>query len=442
MLAPSQLKRLEVKFDDDHAVAFAGLLPAALLAQRLGLPALLDRHVQLGKAPGRANPAHKAMTLIHSLLAGGECIDDAGALRAGGTAALLGHELRAPSTLGTFLRSFTWGHVRQLDHVSGELLARAWQAGVGHGDETVTVDLDSTLCETFGKQKQGTRVSYKGAHSYHPLLATIAGSGEVLHCRLRGGNAHSSRGAPSFVSEGLQRLRRAGHGGPLVLRADSGFYTYDVVAACRKADARFSITIVLRPNVQEVIRAIAEESWQDVPSWQEGGAEVAETPYVAFKNKQSEPLRLIAVRTRRATGKQLPLLEHYTYHAFLTDREGDILDLEQDHRRHAEVENVIRDLKYGLGLNHLPSGRFNANAAWLAFNVMAHNLGVWLGGIGLPGQPRHRMRTLRHRIFSLPGRLTHSARLWTLHLPRAWPWAAGFLAMLQRLHGLPPPLPA
>jgi len=440
MLAPRRLTRLNLSFDDDHAIAFAGLIQPALLAQRLGLQALLNRHIDLGRAPGHAHPGHKAMTLIHSLLAGGECIDDANALRAGGTAAVLGHEVRAPSTLGTFLRSFTWGHVRQLDHVAGELLTRAWQAGAKPGEETVTVDLDSTLCETFGKQKQGTMVSYKGSHSYHPLLATIAGSGEVVHCRLRGGNAHSSRGAQSFLAESFQRLRRAGATGPLVLRADSGFYTYAIVEACRKANARFSITVVLQRNVLQVIETIPEDAWTSIPSWQEAGADVAEVEYFAFQHKQKQSVRLIAVRTQPPAGKQLALIKPYTYHAFITDREGDILSLEQDHRRHAEVENIIRDLKYGLGLNHLPSGRFAANAAWLVLNSIAHNLAIWVGRVGLPGQPRLMMRTLRHRFLCLPGRLTRSARTWTLHLPKCWPWAGAFLVALQRIQSIPPPL--
>jgi hypothetical protein len=442
MLSPRQLAGLNLSFDDDHAVAFAGLIQPALLAQRLGLPALFEQNIQLGSAPGHAHPGHKALTLIHSLLAGGECIDDANALRAGGTAAVLGHAVRAPSTLGTFLRSFTWGHVRQLDHVADALLTRAWQAGARAGAEPVTLDLDSTLCETFGKQKQGARVSYKGTHSYHPLLATVAGSGEVVHCRLRGGNAHSSRGAQRFLAESFQRLRRAGATGPIVLRADSGFYTHAMVEACRKANARFSITVVLQRNVLQVIETIPQEAWTSIPSWQEGGAEVAEIEYCAFKHKQKQSVRLIAVRTQPPAGSQLALIKSYTYHAFITDREGDILSLEQDHRRHAEVENVIRDLKYGLGLNHFPSGRFAANAAWLVLNSIAHNLAIWVGSIGLPGQPRLMARTLRHRLLCLPGRLTRSARRWTLHLPRHWPWASAFLAALQRIRSLPPPLPA
>lgn len=437
MLSPREFQRLDLSFDDGHAVAFAGLVQPALLAQRLGLRALLDHYVRLGTAPGHANPGLKAMTVVYSLLAGGECIDDTGVLRAGGTEAVLGQAVRAPSTIGTFLRCFTWGHVHQLSRVSGELLVRAWKAGAAPA--SVTLDLDSTLCETFGKQKQGARVSYKGAHGYHPLLATIAGSGEVVHCRLRGGNANTSRGAASFLAETFQRLRRAGAGGALVLRADSGFYTHAVVKACAKAKARFSITARMQKNVLQVIEAIPEDAWRDVPSWQAGGAEVAETSYRPFDKQLS--VRLIAVRTQPPAGSQLALFKRFTYHAFITDREGDLLELESDHRRHAEVENVIRDLKYNLGLNHFPSGRFAANAAWLVLNTIAYNLAVWLGRIGLPGQPRLMTRSLRYRFLCLPGRLTRSARRWTLHLPQHWPWATAILALTERLRALPPPLP-
>lgn len=439
MLSPRPLDRLAAKFDDDHAIAFAGLLQPATLAQRLGLRELFDEHVQLGDAPGHAYAGHKAMTLIHSALAGGECIDDADALRAGRTEAVLGHKLRAPSTLGTFLRSFTWGHVRQLDRVAGELLARAWRAGAGPKDEAVTLDVDSTICEIYGLAKQGGKICYTGVRGYNPLLASVAGSGEVAHARLRGGNAHPARGAASFLAETFSRVRRAGAAGTLTIRADSGFYSRYVVEACRRANVRFSITIRLQRNVHQVIEAIPEEAWTAIAYWQEGGADVAETTYFPFGQKRA--VRLIALRVRPPQGSQLALLTNYSYHAFISDREGEILELEADHRRHAEVENVIRDLKYGVGLNHLPSGRFAANAAWLVLNVIAHNLARWLRRIGLPAEPGLTTRTLRRRLLCLPGRLTRSARRWTLHLPRGWPWHNAFLAMLERLRALPPPLP-
>jgi hypothetical protein len=215
------------------------------------------------------------------------------------------------------------------------------------------------------------------------------------------------------------------------MRADSGFYTKSVVEACRRADVRFSITVRLQRNVSQVIEAIPEEAWKAIPYWQDGGAAVAETTYRPFGQKRD--VRLIALRVQPPKGSQLALFARYSYHAFITDREGDTLALEADHRRHAEVENVIRDLKYGVGLNHLPSGRFADNAAWLVLNVIAHNLARWAVRIGLPAEPRLTTRTLRKRLLCLPGRLTHSARKWTLHLPCYWPWQEAFQAMLHRL---------
>lgn len=441
MLAPRHLDRLAIAFDDDHAIAYAGLIQPAILAQRLGLQDLLDQYVQLGKAAGHAHVGAKALTLIHSFLAGGECIDDANLLRAGGTEAVLGHDVLAPSTLGTFLRSFTWGHVRQLDRVASEALARAWRAGAGPGDGPLTLDIDSTICETYGLAKQGGKFGYSGVRGYHPLIASVAGKGDVVHCRLRGGNAHSGRGAASFVAEAFRRVRNAGALGPLTLRADSGFYSRAVVGACRRYKVRFSITVRLYAGLHAAIEAVPEEKWTPIPYWQEGGADVSECEYAPFG--EQDAVRLIVRRVQPTPGSQLALIKDYEYHAFITDREGEMLELEADHRRHAEVENVIRDLKYGVGLNHMPSGKFAANGAWLALNVIAYNLGRWLLRSGLPeGSEDSTTRTLRHRLLSLPGRITRSARTWTLHLPRAWPWAKAFLAILQQLRALPPPLPA
>ena len=143
-------------------------------------------------------------------------------LRTGGTACTLGGTVKAPSTLGTFLRSFRWGHVRQLDRVSRELLVRAWQAGAGPGDGPLTIDLDSTICETYGLAKEGARHhGYTGKRGYHPLLAIAAGTGDVLMSRLREGRANTARGAAHFLRETVGRVRYAGANGRLTLRADS-----------------------------------------------------------------------------------------------------------------------------------------------------------------------------------------------------------------------------
>jgi len=430
--------QISVTFDDDHAVADAGLILAASLAEGLGLRELFDTHVDLGDAPGAANAGDKAMTLLHSALAGGEWIDDADALRAGATGQVLGHRVAAPSTLGTFLRSFTWGSTRQLDQVAGIALARAWAAGAGPGPWPVTIDVDSTHCQTYGLQKQGaTRVDRHGERGYHPLLATVASSGDVLHSRLREGIANTGRGAASFVTETINRARRGGATGPICLRADSGFYTHKVVQACHQQGVTCSITVKLTKAVRKVIAQIPEQSWTPIPYWLDGGADVAETSYRPF-GRRGRVMRLIVRRVRPTPGSQLALFCDYHYHGFVTDREGAMLALEADHRRHAEVENVIRDLKYGVGLNHLPSGKFAANAAWLALNVIAHNLARWTSRIGL-GETLITTKTLRTRYLDLPGRLTRSARKLHLHLPTRWPWAREFLLALDRLRCVPFP---
>ena len=260
MLPQNKPDRIRILFDDHRLVANAGLLLPAALARHLGLRELVDHHLDLGGAPGRANTGDKMLTPVASALAGGDCIDDADALRAGGTVGVLGCVVKAPSTLGTFLRSFRWGHVRQLDRVSRQLLARAWAAGAGPGDSPPTIDLDSTICETYGPAKEGARHhGYTGARGYHPLPAIAAGTGEVLMSRLRDGRANTARGAAHFLREMVGRVRYGGAGGQLTVRADSGFYAHTVVAACREMDVRFSITIRQRASLRDLIEAIPEE---------------------------------------------------------------------------------------------------------------------------------------------------------------------------------------
>jgi hypothetical protein len=430
------LDRLAVTFDDDHAVANAGLVLAATLGQHLGLRELFDDHVDLGDAPGRANVGVKAMTLIHSALAGGDCIDDADRMRVAETPSVLGHGVRAPSTLGTFLRSFTWGHVSQLEVVQDELLERAWAAGAGPGEGPVTVDVDSTICETYGLKKQGAKFGYSKVRGYHPLVATVAELDQVVGCRLRGGNVHTARGAASFITKVFRRIRAAGATGPMVMRADSGFYNRKVTEACEKAGVRYSITVKLSKSLLKKIAAIPEADWTPIPYWMDDGADVAEIVYRPFSPRHNQ-LRLIVRRTKPTPGTQLALLATYDYHAFITDRQGHTLDLEADHRRHAVCEDTIKDLKYGVGLNHLPSGRFAANAAWMIFNVIAHNLGRWTARIG-QGREAAPMttKTLRTRLLDLPGRITTSARKKTLHLPTDWPWKDQFNTMLDNLRAV------
>ena len=300
MLPRNHPDRIQITFDDRRLVANAGLLLPATLARHLGLPELVRQRLDLGDAPGRANTSDKMMTLVASALAGGDCIDDADVLRTGGTACTLGGTLKAPSTLGTFLRSFRWGHVRQLDRVSRELLARAWQAGAGPGDGPLTIDLDSTICETYGLAKEGARHhGYTGKRGYHPLPAIAAGTGDVLMSRLREGRANTARGAAHFLRETVGRVRYAGANGRLTLRADSGFYIHGVVSVCRKMDVRFSITIRQHKSLRNLIEAIPEDAWTPIPYWMDGAADVAETTCTPFQSEpDAAPVRLIVRRVK------------------------------------------------------------------------------------------------------------------------------------------------
>ena len=248
--------------------------------------------------------------------------------------------------------------------------------------------------------------------------------------RLREGRANTARGAAHFLRETVSRVRYGGVRGQLTVRADSGFYTHAVVAACRETKVRFSTTIRQAASLRNLIEAIPEEDWMD------GAADVAETTYTPFQSEpDAAPVRLIVRRVKPTPGSQLALFASYSYHGFITDRDGETLELEADHRRHAEIENAIRDLKYGVGLNHLTSGRFAANGAWLAVQVMAHNLARWTARIGL-GQQIVTTKTFRRRVFALAGRITRSARRLTLHLPQSWPWETQFSRALARLRAI------
>ena len=419
---------LVVAFDDEHAVANAGLILTATLAERLRIEAVTDQLVDLGTRPGHHRPGRKVLTLVHAMVAGGDCIDDADVLRTGSTGQLLGHRVMAPSTLGTFLRSFTFGHVRQLDRVAETLLGRAWAAGAGPGQEPVTIDLDSTICEVHGHAKGGAAYGYTRVLGYHPLLATRAQTGEVLHVRMRTGRANTARGAERFVTELAGRVRRAGATGPLTLRADSGFWSAKVLAACRRHKLRFSITVRQITAVKHAIATIDEAAWVDIDYPDGGLAQVAETTLGTER---------LIVRRTRLVGEQATLWPDWRYHAFVTDRTGPAIELDADHRRHAVIELAIRDLKAGAGLRHCPSGAFLANAAWAVVATLAHNLLRWVAILGLGSSGLVVAKTIRRRFLTLPGRLTRSARRRHLHLPTSWPWAQQLTCALVRLRAVP-----
>jgi hypothetical protein len=428
MRSSHELDRTEITFDDDHAVANAGLLMTATLAERLGLEGLVDGMVDLGQRTGSARPGRKVLTLVQSIAVGGDSIDDAAVLRTGSTEQILPHRVMAPSTLGTFLRAFTFGHVRQLDRVAEAALGRAWSAGAGPGDEPMTMDLDSTVCEVHGHHKGGASYGYTRALGYHPLLATRADTGEVLHTRQRTGKAASGRGAVWFLSETVARARRAGATGALTVRADSGFWSEKFIDRCKALGVSFSVTVRQTSQVKATITSMPEDTWVRIDYTEQGEAQVGEIPFRADR---------LIVRRTRLLGSQAELWPDWRYHAFITDREGSAVELDQDHRRHASQELAIRDLKEGSGLNHCPSGRFFANAAWLVLAALAHNVVRWIAALGLGIDGLVVAKTIRRRFITMPGRLTRSARRFRLHLPTSWPWRDQFTSALRRLRALP-----
>jgi hypothetical protein len=422
--------RLRVEFDDERAVANAGLLLPATVAGRLGIEQLVDETVDLGDRAGAARPGRKVLTLCHAMLLGADSIDDCDVLRTGRTGLVTGHRVLAPSTLGTFLRSFTFGHVRQLDRVLAETLRRAWQAGAGPGAERLVIDLDSFVGEVHGYDKQGAAYGYTRELGYHPLLATRAGSDEVLHIRLRTGSAHTQRGGPRFVDELIGRVRRAGATGAILIRADSGFWNKKISARLKTKGCLYSIGVRVTKPVAAAIEAIPAQAWRRLDDYPETGeAEIAETALAGER---------LIVRRVRTLDDQQQLFATWQHFAFITNRSEPLELVEREHREHAAVELVIRDL-VDQALRHFPSGLFNANAAWTVIAALAHNLHRWTELLGLPDRQRRRARTLRRRLLELPGRLTRTGRRWTLHLPARWPWQDDWIAALARIRALPAP---
>jgi len=428
---PHSLDSVAVSFDDRRLISDAGLVLCATLADRLGVEELVNESVWLGhKVPGAALPGRKVMTLIHGMLAGADSIDDMNVLRAGATAQILSHDVMAPSTLGTFLRAFTFGHVRQLDHVLDVAITRAWKAGAGPGDGPLVIDIDSFVGEVYGGQKEGAAYGYTHKLGYHPLLAVRADTGEVLHIRNRKGSANTQRGFERFIDELLARVRRAGHSGLVVIRADSGFENHKQFKALDRDGVEFSIGVKQTKTIRAKIAQIPEEDWVTVEDYPDTGeAQIAET--------MLGPFRLIVRRTRLTDPEQLALWPDWRHHAFATNRHHvPLLTSDIDHRDHAVIELGIRDLK-DQALAHFPSGSMDANSAWTVIAALAHNIGRWTCLIGQPTMTNRTARTRRRRLLQIPGRLIHSGRRWTLRMPAHWPWQAEFVAVLHRLRALP-----
>jgi hypothetical protein len=431
------IDRFEVSFDEPSLVADAGLIVPATLMVRLGLESLVNEMVRLAGRVGGARPGRKVLTLVASILVGGTHIDHADRLRAGATQRVLPFKVMAPSTLGTFLRSFTFGHIRQLDAVIAESIRRAWHLGAGPGEKELTLDMDSTICEVHGEHKQGAAYGYTRLLGYHPLIATRADTGEVLHARLRKGS--SQRGMKRFVEELVARVRRCGANGPLVLRADSGFFSYALIDTLERLKVRYSITMTITARVQRFIEAIDESAWQEI-SYPDGGvAYVAETIYVAQRRGGARSLRLVVRRTRLTDARQQALWPNWRHHCFVTSVGLGTVEVDAFHRDHARVELAIRDLKEGAGLEHCPSGSFFANAAWLGCAVLAHDLVRWTAHLGKvhPEDQLTVARTVRSRVLCLPGRVVNRSGRPVLRLPEKWPWAVNFTHALDAIRLLP-----
>jgi hypothetical protein len=425
---PVVVDRLSVEFDDERAVSDAGVVLVVTLAQRLGLEALAGCLVRLRRdRPGAANAGRKVMALVFAMVLGADSIDDCELLRAGRTRRVLGGWAPAPSTLGTFLRAFTFGHVRQLDKLLGESLVRAWRAGAGPGEGRLVIDVDSFVGEVCGRLKQGAAYGYTKLLGYHPLLATRADTREVLHIRLRTGSANPQKGILRFTDELIARVARAGASGVKVLRADSGFWNNKVFKRLEQAGWQYSIGVRMQQGIREAVEAIEEAAWQTIAYPVEGEAQIAETSYRG---------RRLIVRRTRLVGAQAQLWPDWRHFAFITNRSDEITLVEREHREHAVVEQVVADLKEQ-ALAHFPSGEFNANGAWTVLAALAHNLLRWTQSLGLPDATVRAARTLRRRWLQIAGRLTRHGRTWTLHLPARWPWQGDYFDALKRIRALP-----
>ena len=435
---------IEVVFDDGSLVADAGLLLAGSVMSRLGLEALIDDTVRLGGSAG-AGAGRKVLTLVSSALVGGRCIDDTDRLRSGSAGVVLPFGVVAPSTEGTFLRSFTFGHVRQLDKVLESAQMRAWSVGAAPAVAELTLDLDSTVCEVCGKAKQGACYGHTKVLGYHPLVAVRADTGEVLHSRMRSGS--SQRGQVHFARETLARVRRLAAGASVTVRADSGFFSYDMIAAIAARNACYSITIPQNAKVKAANEAIGENAWKAIAYTRGGEAQVAETTIEAgrrgdkLRGDDAKPAKLrLVTRRSRLLGARGELWPNWRYHSFVTNRDDlDTKAADAYHRNHATVELAIRDLKEGSGLSRCPSGRFFANAAWLACCVLAHNLARWTARLGRahPTTQLTVAATIRNRLLTAPGRLVNHSGRHRLRLPLNWPWQNTFTTALRHIRNLP-----
>jgi len=429
------IDRYDTTFDHDGLIANAGLIVVATLMSRLGLERLVNTWVRTGSfAPGR-----KICTLVAAMLAGATHIDHVDVLRAGATQSVLPFKVMAPSTIGTFLRSFTFGFVRQLDAVAARLLANAWATGAGPGKSDMVIDLDSTICEVHGHTKQGAGYGYTKCLGYHPLVATRAGTGEILFSRMRKGSAGSARGINRFIDELAGVLRRAKATGAKCVRADSGFWSWELLRTLDRHHMSWSITVTNNHKVKAAIASIPDDAWVNIDYTLGGFAQVAETTYVGGGplKKHRRIVRLVVRRTRLADTAQARLFPEWRHHSFITNRTDlNTVAADRFHRQHAVVDLAIRELKAGAA-EHIPSGHYPANAAWFACAVIAHNLTRWTVILG-KHEPVNN-RTLRTQIIAIPAVAVNRSGRHILRFPTRWPWQHDFTMMLENVRALPGP---
>ena len=448
-------------FDDPNLVSSAGLVPVLALARSSGLSELAQQHLTVPTDKG-ANAGLKVTSLVAGMVAGADSIDDMALLRHGGMGRVFTGAY-APSTLGSFLRSFTFGHVRQLDAVASRFLTRLADRApmvpaTQESDQRVMVDIDDTIIEVHGYAKQGSGYGYSGVRGLNALLATVSTQDTapvVVAQRLRKGSCGSPRGAKRLVADALKTVASLSSAQALV-RADSAFYGHPSIAAALKAGADVSITVRLDNPIKAAITSIPADVWtpieytdavfdEQTKTWV-SRAEVAEIPFTAFaaqKKTNHVPGRLVVRRIPDLNPGnnhgQDTLFDTWRFHAFFTTTDpalADTVAADKTHRGHAIIEQVHADLKHA-ALAHLPSGKFTANAAWLVLAVMAFNLTRAAATITGPGLAKATTATIRRKLIAVPARVASSARRVTLHLPAHWPWETAWSDLFNRACGPP-----
>ena len=461
-------------FDDPNLVSAAGLVPVLALADGAGLRRLADEHLSVPTDKG-AHAGLKVASLVAGMVAGADSIDDMALLRHGGMGRIFA-KAYAPSTLGSFLRAFTFGHVRQLDAVAARfLLALARLVGLaphlpqaGDTGGYAFLDVDDTIIEVHGHAKQGAGFGYTRVRGLNALLATLTTSSSaplVVAQRLRKGGCGSPRGAKRLVGDAVKQARRLlGPGQGILVRMDSAYYGRDAVHAAITGGAHVSVTVRANSPVKAAIAGIGDDAWTTVKypdaildestgTWI-SKAEVAEVPFTAFASKTKAdrvPGRLVVRRipdvhaeAKKAAG-QGTLFDMWRFHAFFTTAPADTVDTvaaDKTHRGHAIIEQVHADLKNS-ALAHLPSGKFTANAAWLVLAVIAFNLTRAAASLtAAPQLAKATTATVRRKLIHVPARVASSARRITLHLPEAWPWHEAWTRLFDRVADPPATAPS